>query len=50
VKRNIKKIARAYKALHTTGYVAKAWEKGRFTMNPGGTLALDLDDVNRVVK
>ncbi|WP_448521253.1 FAD-binding oxidoreductase [Pseudothermotoga sp.] len=31
VKRNIKKIAKTHGALYTTGYVAKAWEKGRFT-------------------
>jgi len=31
VKSNIKKIAKSYGAIYTTGYVAKAWEKGRFT-------------------
>lgn len=30
VKRNVHKICRKYGALYTTGYVTKAWEKGRF--------------------
>ncbi len=31
IKKNVIKIARQYGALYTTGYVTKAWEKGRFT-------------------
>ncbi|MCS7174191.1 FAD-binding oxidoreductase [Pseudothermotoga sp.] len=31
VKRQIMKIARSFGAIYTTGYVAKRWEKGRFT-------------------
>ncbi|HPQ02738.1 MAG TPA: FAD-binding oxidoreductase [Bacillota bacterium] len=31
VKRQINRIAKRYGAMNTTGYVAKSWEKGRFT-------------------
>ncbi len=31
IKKQVKKIARSYKAINTTGYPAKKWEKGRFS-------------------